>query len=254
MCAAGVSAPGIGARVKRVEAVGRPLRAGREHDRARRRRASISARRQLAVVDELDVGQPLERSHPVGGQPAPLGEAGQAREQAEVAAHRGRAVDEAHARGAAARERERALHAGRPAADDERVEAVRQRREALGVPAAPVLLAGGRVLGAADVAAGVGLGDADVAADALADLVDAPLVDLARQERVGDRRPRGADQIPHAAAHDLGHQVGVGQAADADDRLGRRLAHARRCSRAASPRRRSAKGPSRAPTRRSSRR
>ena len=142
-------------------------------------------------------------------------------------AHRRVTLDEPHVRGPAPRERQRALHAGRAATDHERVEAGPELRKPLRMPAAAVLLACGRVLGAADVAAAVGLGDAHVAADALADLVDASLVDLARQERVGDRGPGGADQIPHAAADDLGHQIGVGQPADAHDRLRGRLAHAR---------------------------
>ena len=102
---------------------------------------------------------------------------------------------------------------------------VLRRLEALRVPAAPELLARGRVLGAADVAARVRLRDADVAADALADLVEPSLLDLAREERVGDRRPRGADHVPDAARDDLRHLVGVGEARDADDRLRGRLAH-----------------------------
>ncbi len=95
--------------------------------------------------------------------------------------------------------------------------------EPLRVPAAAVLLAGGRVLRAAQVAAPDRARVAGVAADALAHLVVAALLDLARQERVGDRRPGGADQVDRAAPHDLGHPVGVGEAADDDDRLLRRL-------------------------------
>ena len=110
-------------------------------------------------------------------------------------------VDEVDAPEAALAEHDRALHPGRPGADDEHVAvAVLRRLEALGVPAAAELLARGRVLRAADVAAGIRLRDADVAADALADLVEPPLLDLAREERVGDRRPRGADHVPGAAA------------------------------------------------------
>ena len=41
--------------------------------------------------------------------------------------------------------------------------------------------------------------DADVAADALADVVESALLDLLRQERIGDRRPRGADDVALAA-------------------------------------------------------
>ena len=64
-------------------------------------------------------------------------------------------------------------------------------------------------------------GDADVAADALADVLPAPLLDLLRQERIGDRRPRRADQVEHAVAHHPHHRVGGGEPADADDGLGR---------------------------------
>jgi hypothetical protein len=76
------------------------------------------------------------------------------------------------------------------------------------MPAAAVLLAGRRVLRAADVAAVVALRDAHVAADALADVADAALVDLPRDPRVGDVGAGGADQIPHARLDDLGHPVG----------------------------------------------
>ena len=60
--------------------------------------------------------------------------------------------------------------------------------------------------------------DALVAADALADLVQPALLDLAREERVGDRRAGRADDVPDAGADDLGHLVGVREAPDADDR------------------------------------
>src|SRR5260370_721378 len=55
-----------------------------------------------------------------------------------------------------------------------------------GVPAAPVFLTGGRVLRAADMAAILGAGVTDIAADALADLSIPSLLDLLREERVGD--------------------------------------------------------------------
>ena len=107
---------------------------------------------------------------------------------------------------AALREHDRALHAGRAGADDEDVVGgVRGALEPLGMPASAVLLAGGRVLRAADVAARVARDDAHVAADALADLVQPALLDLLRQERVGDRRPGGADDVRHAASGRLGH-------------------------------------------------
>ena len=63
---------------------------------------------------------------------------------------------------------------------------------------------------------------------ALADVVEAALGDLAREERVGDRRAGRADEVEGAGADHGGHQVGVRVAADADDGLRRRLADAAR--------------------------
>ncbi len=94
------------------------------------------------------------------------------------------------------------------------------------MPAAAELLAGGRVLYAADVAEVLLLQDADVGAGALADVAEAPFRDLAGQERVGDRRSRRPDEIEAARPDDGGHLVGTGVAADADDGLAGGLAHA----------------------------
>ena len=88
-----------------------------------------------------------------------------------------------------------------------------------GMPAAPPLLAHRRVLGAADRRHGEVAGDADVAADALADVLEPALLDLPRQERIGDRGARGADQVEHPVADEPHHRVRRGEAADADDRL-----------------------------------
>jgi hypothetical protein len=87
------------------------------------------------------------------------------------------------------------------------------------MPVAAPLLAHGRVLCAADRRHGHVARDADVAADALADVLDPPLLDLARQEGVGDRGPGGADQVEHAAPDLRDHGVRRGEAADADHRL-----------------------------------
>src|SRR3546814_19252267 len=67
--------------------------------------------------------------------------------------------------------------------------------------------------------------DADVAADALADVVDAPVLDLLRQEGIGDRGARGADHVHDALLHDAHHGVRRGVAADADHRLGGQRLH-----------------------------
>src|SRR5262249_1171241 len=93
------------------------------------------------------------------------------------------------------------------------------------MPAAPPFLAHGRVLGAADRHRFVVAGAADVAADAFADLVLAAFIDLARQERIGDRGARRADEIKLALADLPDHGVGRGEAADADHGLARQLVY-----------------------------
>ena len=82
------------------------------------------------------------------------------------------------------------------------------------MPAAPPLLAHRRVLGAADRRHRPVAGHADVAADALADVLEPPLLDLQRQERVGDRRAGGADQVEDAVSDEPHHRVGRGQPPD----------------------------------------
>src|SRR5262249_4846786 len=83
------------------------------------------------------------------------------------------------------------------------------------------LLAHRRILGAAYRAAELIAGNADVAADAFADVLEPPLLDLLRQERIGDRGPGRADEVEHALLDERYHVVGRGVAADADDRLRR---------------------------------
>src|SRR3546814_21118050 len=67
-------------------------------------------------------------------------------------------------------------------------------------------------------------GDADVAADALADVVDAAFLDLLRQEGIGDGRARSADHVHDALLYHPHHGVRRGVAADSYTRLaGQRL-------------------------------
>ena len=89
------------------------------------------------------------------------------------------------------------------------------------MPAAAPLLPHRRVLGTADRRHRPVAGDADVAADALADVLHAAFFDLPWQERIGDRRPGGPDQVEHPLANQAHHRVGRRQPADADDRLRR---------------------------------
>ena len=178
------------------------------------------------VRDELDVLELVDLDLPVVDDAGPFTQARQLRDPPHRAAHVVLRLDEMHAAHAALAEDHRALHAGRPGADDEHVVVgVRRFREPLRMPAAAVLLARSRVLRAdqrrpADLPAR----DADVAADALADIVEPSLVDLLRQERVGRRRPAGGDDVELALVDRLGHQVRVRPAADPEHRLlGHRL-------------------------------
>src|SRR5262252_1609521 len=91
-------------------------------------------------------------------------------------------------------------------------------------PAAP-LLARSRILRTANRHAIVPARDADVAADALADVLLAAGVDLHRQEGIGDRGARRADEVEHAAPDLADHGVGGGEAADPDHGLARDFLH-----------------------------
>ena len=87
------------------------------------------------------------------------------------------------------------------------------------MPALAPLLAHRRVLGAADRRHGEVAGDADVAADAFADVLRTPLLDLPGEERIGDRRTRAADQIDQALPDDRHHSIGRRVPPDRDHRL-----------------------------------
>src|SRR6185369_7637178 len=96
---------------------------------------------------------------------------------------------------AAPAQRHRRLQPGRAGARDQHLDIALAGPDPLRMPAAPPLLAHAWVLRAADRGHGGIARDADVAADALADVLQAALLDLLGQERVGDRRPRGADEV-----------------------------------------------------------
>ncbi len=89
------------------------------------------------------------------------------------------------------------------------------------MPALAPFLANCRVLRAAHRYVGIVAGGADVAADAFADVIDAPFLDLLRQEGIGDRRARGSDEVQNALFYNPYHAVRRRIAADADHRLGR---------------------------------
>ena len=120
-------------------------------------------------------------------------------------------------------ERQRGFQTGRAAADDQHLSPVGKHRHTLGVPAPAPFLGDRRVLGAAHDHACVFDRHTDVAADALADVLDPPLTDLVGQEGIGDRRPGAADDIEHPAPQLADHGIGRGKAPHAQNRLVRDL-------------------------------
>ena len=127
---------------------------------------------------------------------------------------------------AALAERLRGLQPRRPRADDEDLGVGAPGPHPLRMPAAPPLLPHRRVLGAPDRDVEEIACDADVAADALADVLQAPLLDLQREKRVRDRRSGRADQVEDAVAHEAHHRVRRGQPPHRDHGLRRQLLQA----------------------------
>src|ERR1700722_5509510 len=84
------------------------------------------------------------------------------------------------------------------------------------MPAAAIFFADGDVLSAHDLAALLELGDAYIAANAFANILDPAFRDLGRQEGICDRRPGGADDVEHPRAYQTDHVIGTGKAAVAD--------------------------------------
>src|SRR5258708_33801789 len=112
-------------------------------------------------------------------------------------------------------EDDRALQAGRPGTDDQHaLPRSPCPAEPLRVPAAPVFFTRCGVLRAADMAAVLGAGVADVAADAFPDLFIPPLLDLLREQGVRDRRAGGSDAVQLAPPDKLCHRVGGGERPD----------------------------------------
>src|SRR5919106_1695507 len=209
-----------------VQAVGCPVAAGGDDDDLGA--VLLYARRvEPRVGDELDVLQLVDLDLAVVDHAGPLAQAGELRDPAHDPAHVVLRLDEVDAAHPALAEHHGALHPGRAGADDEHVVVgVLGRFELLRVPAAPVLLARGRVLRADERrAADLPARDADVGADALADVVQAPLVDLLRQGGVRDGRAAGRDDVERARFERLDHQVGVREAPHAEHRLLRDALH-----------------------------
>src|ERR1700683_4150973 len=166
----------------------------------------------------LDVFLQLAQlSLPVGDDSAPFLQPRQGRDRPPMAAEFALGFAQVHGVAALTQD-SRALHPRGTAADDQHAAGVSRAVEFLRMPAAPVLLADGYILRAHDLAALLELRHADVAADALADVLHPALGDLGRQKGIGNGRTRGADDVEHAGANQSDHVVGAGQPAVPDPR------------------------------------
>src|SRR6202140_4833058 len=117
-------------------------------------------------------------------------------------------------------ERQRTLEARGTCADHQNGGWAARRGDPFGMPLAAPFFADGRVLRAPHRDGIVPARDTDVAADALADVLLAALVDFPGEKRIRDRGSRRADQIEHAASDLTDHGVRGGETADAAHRLG----------------------------------
>ncbi len=208
-------------RVPASDAVRTPAGAGRDGDLVEPVPTHLVGR-DRALQSDLDVRELRELPAAIVGDADPGGEPGQPRLAQHSASELASRLGEDDLVAPLA-ERHRCLEPRRASADDEHPRVRSRGAKSLGMPAAPPLLAHRRILGAADRRHRPVARDADVAADALADVLEPPLLDLQRQERVGDRGTRRADQVDHAVPDQPHHRVRRGQPADADDRLRREL-------------------------------
>jgi hypothetical protein len=177
------------------------------------------------VRDELDVAQLGDLPLPVLRNAPPSPQPGHRRHPVEMAAHLRAGVDQVDGLEPAPAQDDRGLHPCRSGADNEDgLVGIAGGGELLRVPAAAVLLAAGGVLGAPDRRpAHLPAGDADVAADALTDVLEPAFLDLLGQERVRDRRAGGANNVGLARVDDTDHHVRVGEPTHVDARLARHL-------------------------------
>ena len=149
----------------------------------------------------------------------PFGKPGQARHLVQMPAQSPRRFGQRHVVAALAR-RAGCLQSSRSGADDQHTLLAAGDGHPFRMPASAPFFGHGRILRAADRYAQLVGRKADVATDALADILGPPRIDFRRQKRVGDRRARGPDQVQHPAAHHRCHRIGAGEPADADHRLG----------------------------------
>ena len=104
-------------------------------------------------------------------------------------------------------QRARDLEPRRAGANHENARLRLLRRDALRMPALPPLFAHRRILRAPNRRDRHVTRYADVAADALADVVDPSFLDLLRQKRICNRWSRRSDHIEHTAPDLIHHRV-----------------------------------------------
>src|SRR5262249_50760310 len=100
---------------------------------------------------------------------------------------------------AALAKRARCFETGRAGTDDQDATVAHARGQTFRMPALAPLFAHRRILRATNRRARHVAGDADVAADTFADVIDTSFGDFVRQERIRDRRACRADKVEHAA-------------------------------------------------------
>ena len=178
----------------------------------------------MAVAVHLDVRELGQLPDAVVHYAAPLGEPWELRFSENPTAELGGRLRECHVVPALA-QGNGCFEPSRPGPDDEHRLVGALLRDLLWMPAAPPLLPHGRVLSAANRVVHLIACVADVAADALADLVFSAFIDLVRQEGVGNGGASASDQVDNTLIHHAQHAVRRGKAPYADYRLVRQLLH-----------------------------
>src|SRR6202163_2501744 len=197
-------------------AIAATLRTGRNDDAVRAISKNLIGRHFADAKMNLDGFFQLgELDLPVRDHPPPFAQPRQRRHGLPVAAQILLGFAKVHHIAALA-QNARALHARGSAAHHQNRAGPGGLREFFRMPAAPVFLADGHVLRAHDLAALLEFRHADIAADALADVLEPGFGDLGRQERISDRGARGADDVEHARTDQTDHVVRAGEAAVAD--------------------------------------
>ena len=205
-------------------AIGPPVRSGRDADMLKPEIEDL-ARIKPAVEIALNIRPLRQLIGTVIRDPAPGRQAGQQPFPRDAPAQLRSRLGQRHVI-ATQRQGARRLKPRRSRADDQHRPAVPPGVHLLRVPALAPFLHEGRVLGAARDRHGHVASDADVAADAFADVLDPAVLHLLRQERIGDGGPRAADEVQHPLPHQPRHEVGRGEAADTHHRLRSQLANA----------------------------